>query len=73
MRNRIGDLDQMLETTKTGVVIDHGDLMQTVAEEILLLINDRDTPGRCRELAMQHFDMKKSVDRYLDIYDRMQH
>lgn len=70
--NGIGDLDQMLTGTRTGVVIAHSDSLLTVAEQISLLINDPGTPERCRELATQHFDMKKSVDRYLDIYARMQ-
>ena len=69
----IGDLDQMLMGTETGVVIDQSDSLQTVAQQIGQLIKDPKTPGRCRELAMQHFDMEKSIDRYLEIYDRMLH
>jgi hypothetical protein len=71
--NGIGDLDQLLTSTKTGVVISHSDSLQTLAAQIKGLISDSKTPDRCRELAMQHFDMEKSVDRYLEIYDRMQH
>ena len=69
--NGIGDLDQMLTSTQTGLVIDQSDSLQTVAEQITLLLDDPETPTRCRELAMRHFDMEKSVDKYLDIYDRM--
>ena len=68
----IGDLDQMLTSTQTGLVIDPSDSLQTVAEQIILLLEDPETPTRCRDLAMRHFDMEKSVDKYLDIYDRMQ-
>ena len=71
--NGIGDLDHMLTSTRTGVVINHSDSLQTIASQIRTLISDPKTPERCRELAMQHFDMEKSVDRYLEIYDRMQH
>jgi len=67
----IGDLDQLLTSTQTGVVIDHNDSLQTVAQQIVLLIKDPKTPNRSRGLAMQHFDMGKSVDRYLEIYDKM--
>lgn len=67
----IGDLDQMFSSTQTGVVIDHGGTLETVAQQIGQMIKDPKTPDRCRELAMQHFDMEKSVDRYLVIYDRM--
>ena len=71
--NGIGDLDHMLTSTRTGVVINHSDSLQTIASQVRTLISDPKTPERCRELAMQHFDMEKSVDRYLEIYDRMQH
>lgn len=67
----IGDLDQMLERTKTGIVIGHDDSLQAIADQIISLINDPDTPDRCRELAMRHFDMEKSIGKYLEIYDRM--
>lgn len=67
----IGDLDQMLESTRTGCVVDHNDSLQNLSERLTSLLNDLDTPHRCRDLAMQHFDMEKSVDKYLDIYERM--
>ena len=67
----IGDLDQMLESTRTGCVVDHNDSLQDLSERLTSLINDLDTPHRCRALAMQHFDMEKSVDKYLDIYERI--
>ena len=69
----IGDLDQLLPSTHTGVVIDHQDSLEIVVQQIGQLIKDPKTPDRCRELAMQHFDMEKSIDRYLEIYDRMLH
>jgi hypothetical protein len=68
----IGDLDQMLEGTGTGVVISDQQPIQTVTDRIISLLEDSDTPDRCRELAMEHFSMEKSVDKYLNIYDRMQ-
>jgi glycosyltransferase involved in cell wall biosynthesis len=67
----IGDLDQMLSSTNTGVVIGNDDSLDDVAHHIENLISDPKTPERCRELAMKHFDMEKSVDRYLDVYERM--
>jgi len=70
--NGIGDLDQMLTNSQTGIVINHRDSLETIAEQIILLLSDPETPNRCREHAMQHFDMDKSVDKYLKIYDRMQ-
>jgi glycosyltransferase involved in cell wall biosynthesis len=69
----IGDLDQMLSKTKTGVIIHHRDSLKEVGQKIDEIILDPKTPARCRELAMEHFDMDKAVDRYLDIYERMTH
>ena len=67
----IGDLDQMLPSTHTGVIIDESDSLQNVAQQICDLVNDLKTPERCRELAIRHFDMETSIDRYIEIYDRM--
>lgn len=68
----IGDLDQMFADTNAGISIDHNDALQTIGDQIMALLNDKDTPERCRELAMSHFDMEKSVDKYIEIYRRMQ-
>jgi hypothetical protein len=69
--NGIGDLDQMLESTGTGVIIDEGSSLEDLAKRITELIIDPITPERCRELAMKHFQMETSIDRYLEVYDRM--
>jgi hypothetical protein len=69
----IGDLDQMLSSTGTGVIIHQRDSLTEIGQRIDEIISDPKTPGRCRELAMEHFDMEKSIDRYLDIYERMHH
>jgi glycosyltransferase involved in cell wall biosynthesis len=69
--NGIGDLDQMLPTTRTGVVIQKYGSLQDLAQQITHLVNDPMTPGRCRELALKHFDMETSIERYLEIYERM--
>jgi hypothetical protein len=71
--NGIGDLDFLLSKTQTGIVVAQNDSLQNISERISLLINDPETPIRCRELAMQHFDMRQSIHKYLEIYDRMQH
>jgi hypothetical protein len=69
--NGIGDLDQMLVSTLTGVIVDEDSSLDDLAKQVTDLINDPMTPERCRELAMKHFDMETSIDRYLDVYERM--
>ena len=67
----IGDLDQMISSTQTGVIVENNDTLQNVTREIIKLVNDANTPARCRELALKHFDMGNSIDRYSEIYNRM--
>jgi glycosyltransferase involved in cell wall biosynthesis len=69
----IGDLDQMLTSTKTGLVIDQNESLLDISLKISRILDDPETPDRCRALAMQHFDMDASVDRYLGIYEKMQY
>jgi hypothetical protein len=67
----IGDLDQMLISTETGVIVDASSSLQNVSSQIGRLISDVETPNRCRELAMKYFDMETSIDRYMAIYEKM--
>jgi hypothetical protein len=67
----IGDLDQMLTITQTGVIVKKRNSVQNVTQQITKLINDPKTPERCRMLALSHFDMEKSIDRYCEIYSRI--
>lgn len=73
LSNGIGDLDQILTSARTGVAINHSDSLQTIASQIRTFISDPKTPERCCALVMEHFHMEKSVDRYLEIYDTIQH
>jgi hypothetical protein len=62
----IGDLEDLLETTGTGVVV-RGDLSGSI-EELNRLLNDPNTPFRCRALAEEHFDMEKAIGNYDSIF-----
>jgi glycosyltransferase involved in cell wall biosynthesis len=67
----IGDLDQMISITQTGVIVENNGTLQNVTGEIIKLVNDANTPARCRELALKHFDMENSIDLYSEIYNKM--
>lgn len=71
MSKGIGDLDQLLSGTRTGIIIDKSDSLETIGDQVQALIDDEGTLERCRELAMLHFDMEKSIDKYLYVYERM--
>jgi hypothetical protein len=67
--NGVGDLEKLLLSTKTGVVIkDNVDLAVT---DLLDLLDDNETPTRCRALAERHFSMVKAVDTYDSIFKRL--
>ncbi len=65
----IGDLDELLISTKTGIVID-SDLNMAI-DGLLTLLDDEETPFRCRALAEQHFNMSKAIEGYDLIFREM--
>lgn len=68
----IGDLDSMLGGTQTGIVVDAKDTLLNVSDQIIGLVEDKFTPERCREVAIEHFDMNQAINKYANIYERMQ-
>jgi hypothetical protein len=66
----LGDADRLVEAARAGIVLrdlsDRG--LDAAWDALMALIHDPATPGRCRALAEQHFDVKQGVDRLLDVY-----
>ena len=67
----IGDLDVLLHSSKTGLIISHDEGLSTLGAKLVELIEDPSTPSRCRSLAMEHFDMSSAITRYLAVYEKM--
>lgn len=65
----VGDLEQLLLSTRTGVVI--GNDMDLVIIELLDLLSDDETPTRCRALAEKHFSMARANDKYDSIFRKL--
>jgi len=65
----VGDLDDLLKSSKTGVVIDGN--LDTAIEELLTLLDDAETPLRCRNLAESHFSMRSAIEKYDLIFKEM--
>ncbi|HEX2025917.1 MAG TPA: glycosyltransferase [Actinomycetota bacterium] len=66
----LGDMDDLIERFGCGVVV-HGreeDHLAAAADALEALIDDPETPARCRQAAEAHFDIEKGVDRLLAIY-----
>jgi len=65
----VGDLDELLVSTRTGVVIDED--VDSAVDSLLALLEDSETPFRCRALAENHFNMSKAVENYDLIFKGM--
>jgi glycosyltransferase involved in cell wall biosynthesis len=68
----LGDFDQLFAEYRAGVIISRNkaNLTQKV-EELLTLLNDPETPIRCRALAEDVFDMKIGVKKYMQVYEKI--
>ena len=66
----LGDMDTLLAGRDCGVVLQGtGDCdLERAAVDLLRLIDDPATPGRCRALAEEHFDLERGVDTLLELY-----
>jgi glycosyltransferase involved in cell wall biosynthesis len=66
----LGDMDDLIARFRCGVVVRgrEADDMDEAARTLDALIEDPDTPRRCREAAEAHFDLETGVDRLVEIY-----
>jgi glycosyltransferase involved in cell wall biosynthesis len=62
----IGDLEELLLSTNTGVVV--RDSYAVAIGELSQLLSDPGTPKRCRDLAERHFSMENAVKKYDGIF-----
>ena len=67
----LGDMDAIIREHQCGVVVgtDDGGGLATAVDELLALIDDPDTPARCRAAAEQHFDLTVALDTLTRIYE----
>jgi hypothetical protein len=68
----LGDMDQFIEEFDAGVVLDGtpSNLVES-ATKLAELLEDSDTPHRCRALAEKFFSMDIGVKKYLDLYSQI--
>lgn len=68
----LGDFDELLSKFKAGVIISNeAGGAKTAAKEMYELLQDPDTPMRCRQLAEASFSLEKGVDEYISIYQKL--
>lgn len=68
----LGDAGTMLPGRGCGVALSSSNTsaVRRAVDEIESLLEDPETPLRCRELAMEHFDLDRGVDSLLQVYRR---
>lgn len=70
----IGDMDELVEREKVGVVLRHfdEDAYEKAADEALLFAQDPDIRKRCRGVARVYFDLQTvGSERYVNMYRRL--
>ena len=67
----LGDCDEILKSSGTGVILSHNDNLESKAFELIEMCKDVETPSRCREIALNHFSLDSGVRRYQEIYRGM--
>jgi hypothetical protein len=65
----IGDLEDLLLSTNTGVILK--DDYSKAVSDLNLLLNDAETSVRCRNLAVSHFDMSTAIVKYDSMFTKM--
>jgi glycosyltransferase involved in cell wall biosynthesis len=67
----LGDMDTLFKDSKAGIVVSREASLDGLAAQIETLIDDPEIQDRCRNLAMEHFDMEKAITIYSNVYMRM--
>lgn len=66
----LGDMDALVATHRCGVVVSgssNGQL-DTALDHLQALLEDPQTPDRCRGVAEEHFDLDKGVSQLVSVY-----
>ena len=69
----MGDLDEMINNHRVGLVYKEGDEVADLARGLSALFSDPQLSYRCRFVAEQYFDMKEAALKYQAIYNKMLH
>ena len=68
----LGDMDSFIKEFNVGVILDGSkENLRESASSLVSLLDDPETPERCRALAEKYFDLKVGVKQYFDIYQEM--
>jgi glycosyltransferase involved in cell wall biosynthesis len=69
----VGDMSEVLEENKVGVVLKSFDeaSLTFALQQLLQLVSDPNTETRCVSAAKRHFSLDKGVAKYRGIYEKL--
>jgi glycogen synthase len=69
----VGDIDGLLESTRTGVIVHSltADEFERAAISLVALLQDKCVVERCRRLAEERFSLSAAVEKYHCLYEQV--
>jgi glycosyltransferase involved in cell wall biosynthesis len=67
----MGDLDKLISETNTGIILDRRTSLEGLLSSMNFLLQDKETPMRCRSLALRHFDLSEAARKYSALYKKI--
>lgn len=67
----VGDVDLLIKEYKIGLSIDESMESQEILSKLHELIQDSQTPNRCRYVAEKYFSIETAAQNYLDLFQRI--
>jgi glycosyltransferase involved in cell wall biosynthesis len=68
----LGDMDGFIQEFNAGVILDGSiENLKEGADKLRVLIDDKETPLRCRALAEKYFNMDTGAENYLNLYSEI--
>lgn len=68
----LGDFDEYIREFDAGIILNGANEdLKLNAEKLIELMNDPETPQRCRALAEKYFDIDKGAEKYFDLYTKI--
>lgn len=69
----LGDVREVIGSNRCGVVVEAttDDAMSRAVDDLLGLIEDPETPQRCRRVAQKYFDLDRAAELLSETYDAM--
>lgn len=71
INREIGDIDEIIESEKVGVIVDDFSVMsyKKAIDQLIVLFSDKDILARCKKVAKTYFSLEMGINRYFLLYN----